>query len=834
VATGGLLALIFGPTGSAFAQAAASAAPAPSAAASVVAPKLLDAPPPEFPDAARAAGLERGQVVLRVTVDVEGRVTAAEVTESGGNGFDEAATRAVLSYRFEPARRGDEAVAARSLVKVTFERRAVDEPGESGAAAVAPRSPVLDAPARADGALPSTAPVEVTVQGPSEAERARRSSEAVHVVETEVARRQAADLGEVLARTQGVGVQRSGGLGAGTRFSLNGLTDDQIRFFLDGIPLELAGYPFGIANVPVSLVERVEIYRGVVPIRFGGDALGGAVNLVSDREVHGSHGAASLQLGSFGTYRATLSARHRHEPSGWFTRVSAFVDRADNDYPMNVQVPDARGREVPARVYRFHDAYAAEGANLETGFVDKPWARRLLLAAFVTRFDKEIQHNLLMTFNPYGDVTLAESAAGGSLRYENTFARRVTLKAVLGYAYSAQTYRDVGQCVYDWFGSCLRERPQPGERRGRAEDQLYREHAGFARLNAGVRVFPGHTLSVSTAPTFITRTGDERRQANPQARDALSAERRLLTLVSGVEYQLKLWEERLENAAFVKDYLQLLRAEDPLSTGVFRRRDRQTHRLGLGDALRYTFSDWGYAKASYEWATRLPNPDEVFGNAFPVRPNLELSPELSHNVNLGVTLSGDVYPAGKLRADVNGFWRQAQRLIVLVGDDEAATYQNVYSARSRGVELAAGWTSPGDYLALDGNLTWVDFRNTSSAGAFAANQGARIPNRPYLFGTGSARLQQRDVAAGNDELSLTWTSRYVHEFFRGWEGLGTDKLTVPAQLVHAVALTYLVRGQPTELSFSGEAQNVTNAAAFDVFGIPRPGRAFYFKATASL
>jgi vitamin B12 transporter len=169
-----------------------------------------------------------------------------------------------------------------------------------------------------------------------------------------------------------------------------------------------------------------------------------------------------------------------------------------------------------------------------------------------------------------------------------------------------------------------------------------------------------------------------------------------------------------------------------------------------------------------------------------------------------------------------------------VGDDEAATYQNAYSARSLGVEVAAGWTSPGRYLALDANVTWVDFRNTSSEGAFLANRGERIPNRPYLFGSGSARLEKSEIAAANDELSLTWTSRYVHEFYRGWERLGTNKLTVPAQLVHALALTYLVRGQPTELSFTGEAQNVTNAAVFDVFGVPRPGRAIYFKATASL
>jgi vitamin B12 transporter len=814
----------------------------------VVAPKLLEAPEPAFPEQARAAGLTQADVVLRLTIDAQGKVTTAEVAQGVGNGFDEAAALAALGYRFEPARRDDVPVAARILISVAFRlatdaaataspgpSAAAEPPAPPAAAEANPSPPTAAAPSPAPSPPgPVDSPVEIVVQGQSDAERARRSSEAVHVVETQQAKRQTADLGEVLARTQGVGVQRSGGLGSETRFSLNGLTDDQVRFFLDGVPLDFAGYPFGVANVPVNLVERVEIYRGVVPIRFGADALGGAVNLVSDRDISGTHGSVSFQAGSFGTYRTTLSARHLHEPSGWFRRVNAFVDRADNDYPMDIEVPDARGHGVPARVYRFHDAYAAEGANVETGFVNKPWARRLLLRGFVTHYDKELQHNLMMTFNPYGDVTLAESAAGASLRYENTFARRVTVKAIGGYAYTAQVYRDLGKCVYDWFGQCLRRRLQPGERRGRAEDQLYWEHAGFARVNADWRVWPGHTLTFSSAPTVITRSGDERRQANQQARDALSAERRLTTLVSGVEHTLRLFDERLENTLFGKDYLQILRAEDPLSSGLFRRRDHTTHRFGVGDSLRYTFANWIYAKASYEWATRLPTPDELFGNAFPVKPNLQLEPELSHNLNLGVTLSGEVASIGQLRADVNGFLRNADRLIVLVGDDEAATYQNVYSARSRGVELAAGWTSPGQYLALDGNVTWVDFRNTSSEGAFAANAGDRIPNRPYLFGTGSARLQKRELSAANDELSLTWTSRYVHEFFRGWEGLGTNKLTVPAQLVHGVALTYLVRGQPTELSFTGEAQNVTNAAAFDVFGVPRPGRAISFKATASL
>lgn len=115
----------------------------------------------------------------------------------------------------------------------------------------------------------------ISVTGENEAQNLRESSKAVELVDTAQDRKLTADTGEILARTQGVGVRRSGGLGSSTRFSLNGLTDDQIRFFVDGIPTELTGFKLGISNVPVNLIERVEIYQGIVPIRFGADALGG-------------------------------------------------------------------------------------------------------------------------------------------------------------------------------------------------------------------------------------------------------------------------------------------------------------------------------------------------------------------------------------------------------------------------------------------------------------------------------------------------------------------------------------------------------------------------------
>ena len=213
---------------------------------------------------------------------------------------------------------------------------------------------------------------------------------------------------------------------------------------------------------------------------------------------------------------------------------------------------------------------------------------------------------------------------------------------------------------------------------------------------------------------------------------------------------------------------------------------------------------------------------------------MELRPEVSHNANVQLTADAKATRVGAIRLDLNGFLREADQLIVLLGHDRYLTYQNVYGARSLGVEGAAGWTSRGEYLELDGNVTYADLRNTSSNGTFGAYKGDRIPNRPYLFANGFARVRFHAVAAPADELSLVWNTRYVHRFFRGWESLGQrdSKQVISSQLLHALALVYRVDGDPTSLTFAGEIQNLTDRRAFDFFGVQRPGRAFHFKATA--
>ena len=94
------------------------AAPPPK----VVPPKLVTFVDPAYPEQARQAGIE-GEVILVITVGVDGRVSKAGVRRGAGHGFDEAAVAAGRKLVFEPARmqKTGKFVAAKILFRFTFE-----------------------------------------------------------------------------------------------------------------------------------------------------------------------------------------------------------------------------------------------------------------------------------------------------------------------------------------------------------------------------------------------------------------------------------------------------------------------------------------------------------------------------------------------------------------------------------------------------------------------------------------------------------------------------------------------------------------------------------------
>ncbi len=811
----------------------------------------------DYPEAAVAASVE-GQVVLELSISAEGAVTEATVIDGLGLGLDEAAQAAALEFVFIPAAQGG--VNRPAKIHYAYEFRlppvepAPGDPAPGGSATslaqaanttADPTSSVAatDDASGEDSAAQTEPPSEfVVVRGIQPADRKRRSSAAVTVVDLTKAKRESADLGEVLARTEGVNVQRMGGLGSEAAFSLTGFDETQIRFFIDGIPLDYQGFSMGLQNVPLSFAQSIDVYKGVVPVQLGADSLGGAFNLITDRRTRGTKLLASYQAGSWDTHRLTAGARHLDDVTGLFVKAEGFFDTSKNDYPIDVTTGTNTGGTEPVTVRRNNDEYIAGGVNLETGFVHRKWARRLLVKGFYNTYEKALPHNPIMT-KPYGEVQYGGISSGVSIRYENDFGQGLSGTFVSGYVFDRTNFVDHVDCVYDWYGQCVVDVPTRGEvRASYPSDQSIFDHTGYLRWNLDWEVRANHSVVLSTAPTYFDRQGEDHLR-EPGPFSTLNAQRSLLKWVNGAEYEGRFFDTRLENSLFVKNYMIVGQSEEIIKESAIANADVTEMFWGAGDAVRYALNDWALFKASYEYAIRVPDPQEYYGNTVNIIENLHLNPERSHNFNLSFLINGLETDLGRWDAQVTGFSRLARDLILLIARVDLARYENAYLARIYGVEGAVSWLAPGGFLELGINATYQDMRNGSDKGAVevAGFKGDRLPNKPYLFGNMTARLLKKGVMIPSDEVSFTWYSRYTHSFLRVWESLGSNNVQpeVPSQFVHTAVVGYAVRSQhdergendERELSFTLEGQNLTNEDVFDFYRVQRPGRSFYFKTT---
>lgn len=673
----------------------------------------------------------------------------------------------------------------------------------------------------------------VTVTGKkSQADRLRRSALPVLVVETEKARRQSADLGEVMARTQGVSVRRDGGLGSKSRFSLNGLTDDQIRFFLDGLPLDFSGFPGGIAQVPVNWIDHAAVYRGVVPIALGADALGGAVNLVSRRDFR-DHGAfLSLQKGSFGTDVMALGLQKKWT-SGFFLRAHGFFETSDNDYPVAVEVTDARGKRAAAELPRFHDGYLAYGNGLEAGFTHRPWARLFSIKGFVSRNEKEVPHSLDMQ-RPYGEVAYGGTHAGLQLKYRHFLFPKLEVDVVGGLSRDSSAFADTSHCAYNWRGDCVTQRAFAGEITGTPRDQYIATDAAFGRFNLAWFVGEAHTLRLTHAPTFTHRSG-RNSLVSDAANDPLAHRRDMGTAVTGIEHQYLSPAAAVDQVIFLKHYLQDIRAVQPAGGAGLRDQSRTTSLWGVGNAFRLRVADPLHLKASYEYAIRQPRPTEVFGDGKLILENLALVPERSHNANVGLQVAVPTQTWGKAEAEINGFLRLPHQLIHPMGRMDVV-YQNIYDARSAGAEAALSWEAADGKWQWNANASYLDYRNASRSGPFAFYAGDRIPNRPFLFANGGMEYVLPFATPAWREIRFFSHHRYVHAFYRTWESLGAadQKQTIPAQFTHGAGITAFFRPGILKIWATAEIQNLTDGRRFDFYGVQRPGRAYSVKLNAEL
>lgn len=654
-----------------------------------------------------------------------------------------------------------------------------------------------------------------------------QSAAAVDVIDLISDQRLTADLSEVLSREPGISIRRMGGLGSRESFALNGLQDEQIRFFIDGIPLEMSGYTFGISSIPVNLIQRAEIYHGVVPIEFGSDALGGAVNLVTDKGKDGTSGSVSYMQGNFNTQRSALNLKYVDENSGFFSRLNGFYDYSDNDYEVDVTIPNRLAQIVPYKAKRFHNAYEGKGINFDLGYTEKAWADLVQLSLYTSEYYSEIQHNVTMSI-VYGEPTIERKTSGANLLYQQQFIDSLSLSLATGISETNSEFIDTADYSYLWNGKeVITPATHPGEIADPCDCTYWRTNK-FSIMHLQWDLAQGDLIELSVAPTWNEQSA-KNDYLDDGIVDVIDADRKLFSFVSGASYTLDLFSEKLQNELFIKHYRQTRNSDEPDDILELKRElDSSTDRVGWGNAIRYSFYDWLLAKASYEQATRLPEFHEIFGNAENIIPNVDLTEEYSNNYNASIKITELPTQYGSWNSELNFFLREIEDQILLTTINNVSQYDNIAAADSSGYQLSSAWSSPEDFINISANYTSFDLINKADTGPYSPYRNQKIPNHPHTFYNTKLTLKWLGILSGYDEFDVQWNYRHVDEFETIWENLGKPP-TVKSQDSHSLAATYSKDFFPYTVTFTAEVQNLTDEKLFDHYGVQKPGRAYYFK-----
>lgn len=173
----------------------------------------------------------------------------------------------------------------------------------------------------------STEVEPVIVTATRTAQTAAETLAAVTVItRKDIERRQAQSVQDLLRGTAGFSIANNGGAGKATSVFLRGTESDHVLVLIDGVKIGSA--TLGTAafqDLPVELIERIEIVRGPRSSLYGSEAIGGVIQIFTRKGRGPVKPSLSLSGGSFDTYDASAGVSGGDERE-WFSAQLSGID----------------------------------------------------------------------------------------------------------------------------------------------------------------------------------------------------------------------------------------------------------------------------------------------------------------------------------------------------------------------------------------------------------------------------------------------------------------------------------------------------------------------------
>ncbi|MEO1023768.1 MAG: TonB-dependent receptor [Bacteroidota bacterium] len=683
----------------------------------------------------------------------------------------------------------------------------------------------------------------IVVRGKTESNIQREKPITITSIGAQQVSDQALGAEELLKTSTGVVVRQNGGLGSNVNINLNGLTGQAVRLFYDGIPVEVFGGGLQLNTIPVDALERVDVYKGVMPVDIGIDALGGGINLVPQYRTDDVL-QTSYTFGSFNTHRVT-AVGNRNLSDHFAISTLSFFNYSDNDYTMrNVRNLTERtlsngsvvaGPEQIIDARRFHDRHISAYGEIGIKFRDIAWADRLDVVTTIAHRNDQLQNGVRLSNTAVGEATSLFTTISQRVDYRKTlFNDKLSLRYYGILAFTNSEVDDNTTNFYSWRGELYQRQNESGSELFTNRTERNGDDLGTAHRVVGKWALSNNTdLTVSNFIRYNSIQGNDpvgpRITINGEEVDPNTVASTITRNVAGAELTSRFLDDKLTAITFYKRYYYNAEAIDVVRTNATQLPVRRvdSNEDGYGVALKFQAFPTVFIRSSFERTARIPNEIEIFGDFGGTIPNYEIQPELGNNLNIGINYSRFLDNETELFFSLDGFIRDLENLIVpRPFGQESIIFRNAGRTYAQGLEFSSRF-SPIRRLNVTGNLTYQTNEFNES--------GNQVPNQPILLGNIGGRYQLEDVFGTVNNLILTWTYFFIDEFSIN-EVPDLDRadpqFVVPTQHLHNAGIIYRIPQRNMNLSFN--VQNVFNSEIFDNFRVPRPGINYQFKISYTL
>ena len=662
----------------------------------------------------------------------------------------------------------------------------------------------------------------VVVTGKSKVQFMRESPEAITVINGKDLQGRSVSLETILDKTIGLKVGQTGGLGSSSRIIVHGLEGNRIQILWDGIPMSTSDGTFSLDEIPIDIIERIEVYKSIIPARFGCDGLGGAVNIVT-KEFSTDYLDASYELGSYQTHKGSVFSRKNFPKSGILLGAGGYYTSAKNDY--SFRVPERENLLVK----RDHDRFRSYMLKWKVDFT-KFWFDEISTEfGYYNRFNETqgVLKNIQHAENKSGMFMLENKLIKSGI-----LNNRLNFESHFSLSHTTNNFVDTARVNHDFEGNIY---PSPNGQGETGDVPHNSNDKGLEineRINLDYKLSTNHNLNLNTLINYAQRQPNDDIASQHAGFIIGGFPSKKTSIVSGLTWDAKLFGRKLTNMFSAKYFHLHSEIEDLTSYEMIeapKKKSNTTSQIGWIEAMKYEPFRGFHLKVSYQRAIRLPNSQELFGDGIITFPAAGLKPEKSHNFNLGFLIDkNDVLGLSRLQFEVNGFYMQVSDMIKLMKQHMAAGYVNAEKVHIKGIETELKLDiSPTVYAY--GNLTYQDVRDVLDylPGPQAPNptKGLRLPNIPYLFANFGAEYHS-DRLFKNWYVKAFWDGKFTEEFFYFWELTELQKRRIPRSFVNDIGLLLTYKNK---YSIALECHNLMNKEVWDQFRQPLAGRTFHLK-----